>query len=164
LQNKEYAKGTPVVISSDYDFQKWMDCIMENNLKRGGIILTMENPLVKEKLAHMEALLAKSIHAESSWLASQSGPAASDDVRRFVSFTLCCPFPVNSCGCTFTQENSSCQDYKDLDVYLDDIYKTYSINAEFDCKIPCYPHPTDKQKYILLTPDNVELWAKELVR
>ncbi|PLW19508.1 hypothetical protein PCASD_18936 [Puccinia coronata f. sp. avenae] len=140
LQNEEYVKGTLVVIFSDYDFQKWMDCIVENNAKRGGIILTMENLLVKKKLAHMEALLAKSICAESSRLASQSGPAASDD------------------------ENSSCQDYEDLDVYLNDIYKTYGINAEFDCKIPCYPHPTDKQKYILLTPDNVELWAKELMR
>ncbi|PLW58353.1 hypothetical protein PCANC_00446 [Puccinia coronata f. sp. avenae] len=60
----------------------------------------MENPLVKEKLAHMEALLAKSIRAEFPWLTSQLGPAASDD------------------------ENSSCQDYKDLHVYLNEIYKT----------------------------------------
>ncbi|PLW48648.1 hypothetical protein PCASD_03424 [Puccinia coronata f. sp. avenae] len=75
----------------------------------------MENLLVKEKPTHMEALLAKSICMESSWLTSQSGPAASDD------------------------KSSSCQDYKDLDVYLDEIYKTYSINAEFDRKIPCYP-------------------------
>ncbi|PLW45102.1 hypothetical protein PCASD_04599 [Puccinia coronata f. sp. avenae] len=140
LQNKEYAKGAPIVISSNYNFQKCMDCIVESKAKRGGIILTMENPLVKEKLAHMEALLAKSICAESSRLASQLGPAASDD------------------------ENFSCQDYKDLDVYLNEIYKTYGINAEFDCKIPCYPHPTDKQKYILLTPDTVELWAKDLMR
>ncbi|PLW50376.1 hypothetical protein PCASD_01659 [Puccinia coronata f. sp. avenae] len=73
----------------------------------------MENPLVKEKIAHMEALLAKSICPESSRLASQLGPAASDD------------------------ENSSCQDYKDLDVYLNDIYKTHGINTEFDRKIPC---------------------------
>ncbi|PLW24044.1 hypothetical protein PCASD_14507 [Puccinia coronata f. sp. avenae] len=131
LQNEEYAKGAPIVISSDYDFQKWMDCIVESKAKRGGMILMMENPLVKEKIAHMEALLAKSICPESSRLASQLGPAASND------------------------ENSSCQDYKDLDVYLNDIYKTYSINMEFDCKIPCYPHPTDKQKYILLTPDTM---------
>ncbi|PLW08221.1 hypothetical protein PCANC_04758 [Puccinia coronata f. sp. avenae] len=60
--------------------------------------------------------------------------------------------------------NSSFQDYKDLDVYLDEIYKTYGINADINCKIPCYPHPTDKKKYILLTPDTVELWEKELMR
>jgi hypothetical protein len=36
LQNKEYVKGTLVVISSDYDFQKWMDCIVENNACKEG--------------------------------------------------------------------------------------------------------------------------------
>jgi hypothetical protein len=61
LQNNEYAKGAPMVISSDYDFQKWMDCIVESKAKRDGIILTMENLSVKEKLTHMEALVAKSI-------------------------------------------------------------------------------------------------------
>jgi hypothetical protein len=95
LQNKEYAKGTPIVISSNYNFQKCMDCIVESKAKRGGIILTMENLLVKEKLAHMEALLAKSICAESPRLTSHLGPAASDDVRGLASFTLCFPFPVN---------------------------------------------------------------------
>jgi hypothetical protein len=57
LQNKEYAKGAPILISSDYDFQKWMGCIVESKAKRGGIILTIENSLVKEKIDHMEALL-----------------------------------------------------------------------------------------------------------
>jgi hypothetical protein len=95
FQNKKYAKGTAIAISSNYDFQKWMDCMVEKEAKRGGIILKMENLLVKEKPTHMEALLAKSICMESSWLTSQSGPAASDDVCGLASFTLCCPFPVN---------------------------------------------------------------------
>ncbi|PLW22226.1 hypothetical protein PCASD_17239 [Puccinia coronata f. sp. avenae] len=59
----------------------------------------------------MEALVAKIIFPESSQLASQLGPAASDD------------------------ENSICKDYRDLDVYLDEIYKT-AVGKRVDEETP----------------------------
>jgi hypothetical protein len=86
LCNDNYPKATLVLISSKADFQNWIKTIIEAQAKQGGIVLTMENPQVKEQLARKEALLAKSVCTESSQIASLSRPRASDEVHCFVLF------------------------------------------------------------------------------
>ncbi|PLW37354.1 hypothetical protein PCASD_09639 [Puccinia coronata f. sp. avenae] len=140
LRNEDYPKATPVSISSNTDFQNWIQTIIEVRAKRGGIVLTMENPQVKEQLAHKEALLAKSLCAESSQIASLSRPGASDE------------------------ENSSCEDYEDLEIYVDEIYNKWGTVGEYDRKLPCFPHPTDSERYVLLTGDAVDTWGKALLK
>jgi hypothetical protein len=63
LQNEDWPKAAPTSIANDEDFQTWLAAITEGCAKRGGIVLTMENPGLQEKLAHKEAVLAKSMHA-----------------------------------------------------------------------------------------------------
>jgi hypothetical protein len=43
------------------------------------------------------------------------------------------------------------------------IFDKYAIRDKYDSHIPCYPHPTGSERFILLTSDNAELWAKDLV-
>jgi hypothetical protein len=61
------------------------------------------------------------------------------------------------------QENSSCEDYEDLEVTMDEIYRTYPIITANDRAIPSFPHPTIEDKFILLTPGAVGTWGRELV-
>ncbi|PLW43396.1 hypothetical protein PCASD_07504 [Puccinia coronata f. sp. avenae] len=43
------------------------------------------------------------------------------------------------------------------------IFDKYAIRDKYESHIPCYPHPTGSERFILLTSDNVELWAKDLL-
>ncbi|PLW15915.1 hypothetical protein PCASD_19867 [Puccinia coronata f. sp. avenae] len=139
LQNKDWPKASPNLIANNEDFQSWLTAINEERAKRGGIVLTMENPGLRDQLAYKEAVLAKSVRAASR-VASTSGPVESDG------------------------DNSSCEELDDLEVYIEMIYKKYAIKEEYNAYIPCYPHPTDSERFILLTGDNTELWAKDLLR
>ncbi|PLW12459.1 hypothetical protein PCANC_21662 [Puccinia coronata f. sp. avenae] len=47
---------------------------------------------------------------------------------------------------------------------MDEIYKTYPIITENNCVIPSYPHPTNNNKFILLTPGAVGTWGRELLK
>jgi hypothetical protein len=46
---------------------------------------------------------------------------------------------------------------------MDEIYKKYPIITEKNCAIPSYPHPTNNDKFILLTPGAVGAWGRELL-
>ncbi|PLW07084.1 hypothetical protein PCASD_24053 [Puccinia coronata f. sp. avenae] len=135
LRNKDWPKASPNLIANNEDFQSWLTAINKARAKRGGIVLTMENPGLRDQLAHKEAVSAKSMR-----VASMSGPVESDG------------------------DKLSCEDLDYLEVYIEMIYKKYTIKEEYNAYIPCYPHPTDSERFILLTGDNTELWAKDLVR
>jgi len=64
-------------------------------------------------------------------------------------------------GCL--QEDSSDVEFDDLDIYVDQIYAKYGMNANYDRIHPVYLHPTNPDQYILLTSGNVDTWAKALV-
>jgi hypothetical protein len=101
----------------------------------------------------------------ASRVASMSGPVESDGVGIFLAWlsdfwhiALIDILPL------LYQDNLSCEDLDYLEVYIEMIYKKYTIKEEYNAYIPCYPHPTDSERFILLTGDNTELWAKDLVR
>ncbi|PLW31538.1 hypothetical protein PCANC_17141 [Puccinia coronata f. sp. avenae] len=137
LQNEDWPKAAPTSIANNEDFQNWLTAIAKGRAKRGGIALTMENPGLQEKLAHKEAVLAKSVHAATR-VALTSATVQSDG-------------------------NSSCEDYEDIKVYIKMIFDKYAIRDKYESHIPCYPHPTGSERFILLTSDNVGLWAKDLL-
>jgi hypothetical protein len=81
LRNDEWPKSSPGAITNDEDFMSWIDEITATEAKKGGIVLVMENPAHREALAHKEAVLAKSVRAESSRMAASMSRGLYDEVR-----------------------------------------------------------------------------------
>ncbi|WAQ86194.1 hypothetical protein PtA15_6A826 [Puccinia triticina] len=148
LRNKDWPKSSPINIHEDRTFKSWMKEIVESRRKKGGIQLRKLNPQDELKQARKEDLLAKNVLKGQSRLASSSqsqrrgrGPDSNDK-----------------------EENSSCDEYKDLELYIDQIYEKYAINAHYNPLLPSYPNQVDPAKYILLTNANVDVWAKAMTK
>ncbi|WAQ89478.1 hypothetical protein PtA15_11A167 [Puccinia triticina] len=143
LRNDEWSKLTPTAIPDESAFCSWMDALFTTRARKGGILMTMENLQKKLDRAHKDDLLSRNILKEKSRQSALSQSHAPD-----------------SC---LEEENSSCEEYEDLELYVDQIYNKYLINTEFDLLLPSYPNPVDPEKYILLLNANVDIWAKALV-
>lgn len=68
------------------------------------------------------------------------------------------------------RNDSSSESGSDTDSDIDDhelqmakIYDKYVINTKYDRVHPAFPHPTEPNKYILLTVGNVHIWPDALI-
>ncbi|PLW50528.1 hypothetical protein PCASD_01379 [Puccinia coronata f. sp. avenae] len=136
LCNKDYPKATPVSISSDTDFQNWIQTIIEVQAKR--VASSSRWKILRSR----SNLLTKRPYWPSRF------------AQNLLGLRLCLD----------PELLMSCKDYEDLEIYVDEIYNKWGTVGEYNCKLPCFPHPTDSKRYILLTGNAVDTWGKVLLK
>ncbi|PLW48522.1 hypothetical protein PCASD_04295 [Puccinia coronata f. sp. avenae] len=73
--------------------------------------------------------------------------------------------------CKATNDDSEGEESEDLDakawdtinVYMKQLFKAHLINAKYDFHTPVFINPSNTTRYILLTVDACQEWAKALV-
>ncbi|KNE90540.1 hypothetical protein PSTG_16002 [Puccinia striiformis f. sp. tritici PST-78] len=145
LGHKTFPKSSPHHLFDEISFKQWIDAINASpKQNKGGIIIRMDDPRTTIKHARQENLLAKTMKRIDARTLAPSGTKS-----------------MKAQGDS-EHEDSSDVEFDDLDVHVDNIYKKYGMNSEYDRVHPVYPDPTDPDQYILLTAGNVDVWAKAL--
>ncbi|KAA1088044.1 hypothetical protein PGTUg99_022965 [Puccinia graminis f. sp. tritici] len=143
LRNSDWAKGEACVIDED-SFSDWITAI--NNSKgrapKGGVVIEMENPSSKSDQARKSDLLTQTVRRNKSQRPRGSGtvrlesePPSSDEALQCSS------------------------DEGGLRLHMDMIYEKYAKNVDYDPTHLVYLHPTDQDRYVVLTLGQVEKWA-----
>ena len=148
LRDDEWPKSSPTDMHEEAAFSAWMEYIVASGRNQGGIQIMMENPQEEATRARKEDLLTKNVLKAQSRLSTTSqsqrrGHRLDSDVD---------------------EENSSSDEYEDLEIYANQIYEKYAIIQHYDPLLPSYPHPADPERYIILSSANVDVWAKALAK
>ncbi|WAQ86417.1 hypothetical protein PtA15_7A143 [Puccinia triticina] len=146
LSNKKFPKKNSHHLFDELSFNQWITEINTSKQTKGGVVILMDNPRNAAVHARKEDLVAKTIKRME---ARQLGPVGPS--RR----------SQRALGDSDVGESSDVE-FKDLDIYTNQIYAKYSMNVEYDRFHPAYPDPTNADRYIPLTSGNIDIWAKAM--
>ncbi|KAI9627129.1 hypothetical protein H4Q26_017517 [Puccinia striiformis f. sp. tritici PST-130] len=155
FQELRVAQIKPSTIDDEEAFTRWITEIKRSCQGRGVVEVRMENPKDEVKKANKEELVARTIQQME---ACRTGP-----LNRKSRVSGASNWPSTAFDVDSEEEGSSGPDFTVLDNQINEIYQKYGMNTEYDRIHPVYLNPLDTDQYILLTPGNVEIWAKALV-
>ncbi|KAI9604162.1 hypothetical protein H4Q26_003775 [Puccinia striiformis f. sp. tritici PST-130] len=155
FKNSAWPKSNPQPIDDEEAFTRWITEIKRSCQGRGVVEVRMENPKDEVKKANKEELVARTIQQME---ACRTGP-----LNRKSRVSGASNWPSTAFDVDSEEEGSSGPDFTVLDNQINEIYQKYGMNTEYDRIHPVYLNPLDTDQYILLTPGNVEIWAKALV-
>ncbi|OAV92588.1 hypothetical protein PTTG_27608 [Puccinia triticina 1-1 BBBD Race 1] len=155
IRNKQWPKGRPKPISTRSDFAAWIDAITNARTPatEGGISIKMADPAVKIALAANNDLLAESVRRSE---AREATMAARQSQGSSLGLHPLDPMENDSDG------DSCNEDFKARTIIKEDLFNKYKRDTGVVSSHPIYPDPTDVNRYIILTPGNVALWAKAI--
>ncbi|POW12834.1 hypothetical protein PSHT_07940 [Puccinia striiformis] len=144
-----HPKSCPLHLESEADYRRWVELIAKKKIPRegGGIFLSQLNPKQKKSQTHNENLIAKTnVRLEAA--AAKSGTS-------------------HQAGNNDNSEEDDSGDegsiIEDVDIFRAEILERYGIDCRYDRIFPSFPHPTDINKYIPLSANNVRIWANAMV-
>ncbi|WAQ88219.1 hypothetical protein PtA15_9A346 [Puccinia triticina] len=135
------------------EFAAWIQAITVFSVKNGGIVAKMSNPGDKIVQAANEDLLSETVRrseAREATLAAQLQGSSSGLA------------PLGLMGADDSDGDSCDEEFQARAIIKEDIFNRYKRNTSVDAVHPIYPDPTDFNRYIILTPGNVALWAKAI--
>ncbi|WAQ92237.1 hypothetical protein PtA15_16A143 [Puccinia triticina] len=151
--HKDWPKSAPKPISNHTAFTAWIDAIIGKKAVKEGVHMSMESPAQKLAIAKGNDLLAETVRRNEARAATQASRARA---RLTQSGSLGTVDDVDS-------EGDSCdEEFEARAIIKEDVLNKYKRNTGVDPSHPVYPDPTDINRYIILTPGNVALWAKSI--
>ncbi|KAA1108362.1 hypothetical protein PGT21_009694 [Puccinia graminis f. sp. tritici] len=142
-RNPAWLKTGSQCVASDPMFSAWMDAIIKGGVKKGGLYLKMANPSVEQSRAANNNLMASTVRRHEAQTATLR--AALDKA----------PMALGS--------EDSCDDGFDARRIIEEqIFPKYAGNTGVDPRHMVYPHPTDVNRYIILTSGHVTSWARAI--
>ncbi|KAA1095601.1 hypothetical protein PGTUg99_008067 [Puccinia graminis f. sp. tritici] len=156
-------------------FTAWMDAILKSGAKKGGVHLKTSNPTDNDEVAasnDLMAVTARRLEARAATRAAAEIPNElrdhSDGVgeRRGPSGSASHTGAINTDPSPFDLEDSgddSCDEgFQARKIIQEDLFKKYQGNIGVDPHHAVFPHPTDVNRYVILTPGNVASWARAI--
>ncbi|WAQ91649.1 hypothetical protein PtA15_15A38 [Puccinia triticina] len=153
--NKQWPKGRPKPISTRSDFAAWIDAITKARTPatKGGVSIKMADPAVEIALAANNDLLVESVRRSEAWEAAMAAQQSQGSLLGLHPLDLM----------DDDSDGDSCnEDFKARTIIKVDLFNKYKQNTGVVSSHPIYPDPTDVNRYIILTPGNVALWAKAI--
>ncbi|KAA1115323.1 hypothetical protein PGT21_035236 [Puccinia graminis f. sp. tritici] len=164
-RNPAWLKTGSQCVASDPMFSAWMDAIIKGGVKKGGLYLKMANPSAEQSRAADNDLMASTVRRHEAQTATLR--AALDKAPMASGSALDGPSQPLAIGQTpFDQDDDaedSCDEGFDARRIIEEqIFQKYAGNTGVDPRHTVYPHPTDVNRYIILTSGNVTSWARAI--
>ncbi|KAA1083372.1 hypothetical protein PGTUg99_030823 [Puccinia graminis f. sp. tritici] len=161
--NPAWLKTGSQCVASDPMFSAWMDAIIKGGVKKGSLYLKMANPSAEQSRVADNDLMASTVQRHEAQMATLR--AALDKAPMASGSALDGPSQPLAIGQTpFDQDDDaedSCDDGFDARRIIEEqIFQKYAGNTGVDPRHTVYPHPTDVNRYIILTSGNVTSWAR----
>ncbi|KAA1085233.1 hypothetical protein PGTUg99_011436 [Puccinia graminis f. sp. tritici] len=145
-------------------FLAWIQEIIKSGVKKGGVYLKMANPSDGNKLAASNDSIAATVRRHEAQVATAraafgtqplpSGSAAPSESQAIGQGLFDLNEDADSCDESFDARK----------IIEEEIFKKYVGNVGVDVNHTVYPHPTDINRYIILTSGTVASWARAIVR
>ena len=120
---------------------------------KGGVSIKMADPAVEIALAANNDLLVESVRRSEAWEAAMAAQQSQGSLLGLHPLDLM----------DDDSDGDSCnEDFKARTIIKVDLFNKYKQNTGVVSSHPIYPDPTDVNRYIILTPGNVALWAKAI--
>ncbi|KAA1068429.1 hypothetical protein PGT21_025243 [Puccinia graminis f. sp. tritici] len=163
-RQSEWLKTGSQSVANPRVFSAWIEAIVKSKVKKGGLFIKMANPKNQKSLADSNDLMAATVSRHEAQQATaravferQSGASGSGPASQILPIQQLSMFDLVDSG-----EDSCDEGFDARKIIEEDIFRKYSGNIGVDPKHSVYPHPTDVNRYIILTSGNVASWARAI--
>ncbi|EFP81229.1 uncharacterized protein PGTG_06850 [Puccinia graminis f. sp. tritici CRL 75-36-700-3] len=162
-RNPNWLKTGSQSVADPPTFLAWIQEIIKSGVKKGGVYLKMANPSNEKKLAASNDSIAATVQRHEAQVATARAAFGSQPVPSGAA----APSESQAIGQGLFDLNEDAEDSCDKafdarKIIEEDIFKKYIGNVGVDARHTVYPHPTDVNRYIILTSGNVASWARAI--
>ncbi|PLW06287.1 hypothetical protein PCASD_26816 [Puccinia coronata f. sp. avenae] len=139
-----FAKKDLFEIKALLQYNEWLEAACALGCTQVTLSINMTNPAKVAQRAEMEDLLAaQAMKDEAARALKQKATDDHSDVEE--------------------SEDLDAEEWDTINVYMKQLFKAHLINAKYNCHTPVFIDPSNPRRYILLTVDACQEWAKALV-
>ncbi|KAH9447413.1 hypothetical protein Pst134EA_029452 [Puccinia striiformis f. sp. tritici] len=144
---------------SEWSFKRRMSALRTGSKTKATLVLKMPNPSSVQARARNEDILQRQALRDAARMA----PSAASQSQSGSQSQSRPPGDPNPSDSESDGSDIDANDFDNVNVYMNKLYKAHHMNAHYDRHRPVYLDPLNKRWYIVLSVGNCQEWAQALI-